>query len=156
PFDAAKSAGNPNDLRGKILRIHPQADGRYSIPKRNLFAPGAEKTRPVIYILGDRNPFRISVDKKTRTLYFGEVGTDARTSKEERGPAGFDEINRARAAGNFGWPFVIADNKPYRAFDFATTNSGDLFDPKRPVNRSPNNTGLEILPPAQPAWIWYP
>jgi cytochrome c len=31
-----------------------------------------------------------------------------------------------------------------------------FFDPAHPVNTSPNNTGLKELPPAQPAFIWYP
>ncbi len=156
PWDAAKSAGNANDLRGKILRIHPEPDGTYTIPKGNLFPPGTPKTRPEIFVMGCRNPFRISIDKSTGTLYWGEVGPDAREPKPERGPAGFDEINRTRTAGNFGWPFLIADNKPYRQYDFATKQSGPALDPKKPLNPSPNNTGPVELPEARPAWIWYP
>ncbi len=72
------------------------------------------------------------------------------------GPAGFEELNRTRVAGNFGWPFVLGDNKPYHAYDFATKMSGAAFDPQKPINLSPNNTGLKELPPAKPAWIWYP
>jgi cytochrome c len=30
------------------------------------------------------------------------------------------------------------------------------FDPAKPINDSPNNTGLRELPPAQKAFIWYP
>lgn len=154
-FDAARTAGNTADLRGKILRIHPEADGSYTIPKGNLFPPGAPKTRPEIFVMGDRNPFRISVDRVTGTLYWGEVGPDAQGPKPERGPAGFDEFNRTRAAGNFGWPFVIADNKPYRRYDFAKRTSGESFNPAQVENLSANNTGLKQLPPAQPAWMWY-
>lgn len=156
PWDAARSAGNANDLRGKILRIHPEPDGTYTIPKGNLFPPGTPKTRPEIFVMGCRNPFRIAVDQATGTLSWGDVGPDAREIKPERGPAGFDEINRTREAGNFGWPFVIADNKPYRQFDFATKQSGPAQDVQKPVNRSPQNTGPLELPPAQPAWVWYP
>ena len=154
-FDAARTAGNTVDLRGKILRIHPEPDGSYTIPKGNLFPPGTPKTRPEIFVMGDRNPFRISVDRSKGTLYWGEVGPDAQGPKPERGPAGFDEINRTRTAGNFGWPFVIADNKPYRRYDFEKKVSGNIFDPGHIVNLSSNNTGLKDLPPAQPAWIWY-
>jgi cytochrome c len=155
-WDASRSAGNTADLRGKILRIHPEPDGAYTIPKGNLFPPGMARTRPEIYVMGDRNPFRISVDKTTGTLYWGEVGPDAQGSKPERGPAGFDEVNRTRTPGNFGWPFFIADNKPYRHYDFAAKTPGDPFDPAHPKNLSANNTGLRDLPPAQPAWIYYP
>ena len=70
-------AGNTNDLRGKILRIHPEDDGTYTIPEGNLFPKGTEKTRPEIYVMGDRNPWRISIDSKTGYIYWGEVGPDA-------------------------------------------------------------------------------
>ena len=39
-YDAQRSAGNTNDLRGKILRIKVNANGTYSIPSGNLFAAG--------------------------------------------------------------------------------------------------------------------
>ncbi len=157
PWDAEKSAANSNDLRGKILRIHPEPEGNYTIPKGNLFPPKTEKTRPEIYIMGCRNPFRISVDKKNGYLYWGEVGPDAVQAKEYRGPAGFDEINQARQAGNFGWPYFVGDNKAYWDHDFANTNVlKTKFDPAHPINRSPNNTGVEKLPPAQPSFIQYP
>ncbi len=31
-----------------------------------------------------------------------------------------------------------------------------MFDPAKPVNNSPYNTGIKQLPPIQPAFIWYP
>lgn len=156
PWDAAKSAGNTADLRGKILRVRPEPDGTYTIPAGNLFAPGTPGTRPEIFVMGCRNPFRISVDKPTGTLYWGDVGPDAQGPNPDRGPAGFDEINRTTTAGNFGWPFFMADNKPYRARDFQAKTNGAAFDVNRPANLSPNNTGLKELPPAQPAWMAYP
>ena len=156
PWDAQKSASNANDLRGKILRIHPEANGTATIPKGNLFPPGTPNTRPEIYVMGNRNPFRISVDQKNGYLYWGEVGPDAGGPNEKRGPAGFDEVNQARKAGNFGWPYFAGDNKPYRRFDFATNASGEAWDPLHPLNESRYNTGPKELPPAQPAFIWYP
>ena len=156
PWNAQKSASNANDLRGKILRVHPEPDGSVTIPKGNLFPPGTPNTRPEIYVMGNRNPFRISVDQRTGYLYWGEVGPDAGEPNPQRGPAGFDEINQARRAGNFGWPYFAGDNKPYYEFDFATGKSGAAFDPAHPVNRSVHNTGPLELPPAQPAFIWYP
>ena len=107
PWDASKSSANTADLRGKILRIHPEPDGSYTIPAGNLFPPGTPKTRPEIFVMGCRNPFRISVDRTTQTLYWGEVGPDAQALLADRGPAGFDEVNRTKVAGNFGWPFFV-------------------------------------------------
>ncbi|MDB4882740.1 MAG: cytochrome c class [Gemmatimonadetes bacterium] len=155
PWDAQKSSSNTNDLRGKILRIHPEPDGSYTIPEGNLFAKGTAKTRPEIYTMGHRNPYRISVDKHTGFLYWGDVGPDAPADSAQRGPAGHDEMNQARRAGNFGWPYFVGDNKAYFDYDFATNTPGKQFDPAHPVNESPNNTGLRELPPAQKAYIWY-
>ncbi|MSU35587.1 MAG: glycosyl hydrolase [Pedosphaera sp.] len=191
PLDAQKSAANPNSLTGKILRVKPKASGGYEIPVGNLFPPGTAKTRPEIFVMGNRNPFRISIDPKTRYLYWGEVGPDAGSPDPKRGAAGFDEINQARKAGFFGWPYFVADNKPYVRIDFVerqtsmaanaayaaakkpATNGVSVtlakpspwppadfipvfFDPLKPVNRSAYNTGIEELPPAQPAFIYYP
>lgn len=156
PWDAQKSSGNTNDLRGKIIRIHPEADGTYTIPDGNLFAKGTAKTRPEIYTMGHRNPYRISVDKHSGYLYWGDVGPDAGTDSAGVGPMAEDEYNVARKAGNFGWPYFVGDNKAYYDVDFATAKKGDKFDPAHPFNDSPNNTGLRDLPPAQPALISYP
>ncbi|GAC1425568.1 MAG: hypothetical protein NVSMB7_01970 [Chitinophagaceae bacterium] len=156
-YDDRRSAGNTNDLRGKILRITVNENGTYTIPGNNLFPKGTDKTKSEIYVMGDRNPYRISVDQKNGFLYWGEVGPDARDdSMETRGPRGYDEYNQARKAGFFGWPFFIANNIPYRAYDYATGKSGSAFDPAKPINNSRNNTGLQQLPLAQPAFIWYP
>ena len=105
--------------------------------------------------MGNRNPFRIAVDSATGWLYWGEVGPDANSANPLRGPAGHDEWNQARAAGNYGWPYFTANNKPYIDYNFANSNSGSAFNPNAPVNNSPNNTGPQNLPAAQPAWIWY-
>lgn len=153
-FDAERSAGNTNDLRGKILRIRPTEKG-YEIPPGNLFPPGTPKTRPEIYVMGCRNPFRISIDPRKGTLYWGEVGPDA-NGDGDRGSRGFDEVNQARKAGNFGWPFVIANNRTYPIVDFATGKPVDMTDAVAPKNPGSRNTGLTTLPPAQPALIWYP
>src|SRR5690606_19749688 len=155
-YDARRTAGNTNALRGKIMRIIVNKDGSYDIPEGNLFED-QEKTKPEIYVMGDRNPYRISIDRKTNYLYWGEVGPDAANdSLDTRGPKGYDEINQARKPGNFGWPLFVGNNYPYRAYDYATGESGEEFDPAKPINNSPNNTGLTELPPAQPAFIWYP
>jgi glucose/arabinose dehydrogenase/PKD repeat protein len=154
-FDAQRSAGNTNDLRGKILRIKVNADGSYTVPDGNLFAPGTDRTRPEIYAMGFRNPFRFSVDQATGILYVGDYGPDAGAADPARGPAGQVEFARVTGPGNFGWPYCTGDNDPYIAYDFATGVSGAAFDCSAPKNTSPNNTGLTDLPPAQPAWIPY-
>ena len=154
PMDAQRTSGNTNDLRGKILRIKPEPDGSYSIPEGNLFE-GDDFHRPEIYTMGHRNPYRIAIDPETGWLYWGDIGPDAGSAREDRGPAAFDEFNQAKRAGNFGWPYFVGDNQAYIDFDFETGISGSAFDPAHPVNDSPNNTGARELPPAQPAMVWY-
>jgi len=154
-YDAQRSAGNTNDLRGKVLRIHPEADGSYTIPAGNLFPKGEAGTRPEIYTMGCRNPYRISVDAATSVLYWGEVGPDA-GEDGDKGPRGYDEFNQAKKAGNYGWPYFVGDSKPYPRYDFVTKKIGEKFDPKAPENSSVYNTGLKILPPTTNPMIWYP
>ena len=154
-WDDQRGSGNTNDLRGKILRIHPEANGTYSIPVGNLFPKGTDKTRPEIYVMGDRNPWRPSIDSRTGWLYWGEVGPDAnqdtRTTR-----TGMDEFNQARKAGYFGWPYFIGENVGYPFYNYLQDSVYGPKDPSKPMNNSVNNTGLKELPPAQPAFISYP
>ncbi|MBN7811541.1 PQQ-dependent sugar dehydrogenase [Algoriphagus sp. H41] len=154
--DDQRAPGNTNDLRGKILRIHPEDDGSYTIPKGNLFPEGTEKTRPEIYTMGHRNPWRPTLDSKTGYLYWGEVGPDASVDSIW-GPKGYDEFNQAKGPGFFGWPYFIGDNFPYNRHNHADSSYGAPYDPSKPVNESVNNTGLRELPtPVVPAMIYYP
>ncbi|MBT8184110.1 MAG: PQQ-dependent sugar dehydrogenase, partial [Eudoraea sp.] len=153
--DDQRTAGNSKDLRGKILRIHPEDDGSYTIPEGNLFPKGTPKTRPEIYTMGHRNPWRISIDSKTGYIYWGEVGPDA-SEDLDQGPKGYDEFNQAKGPGFFGWPYFIGNNKPYADYDYETDSISGYFDENDPINTSPNNTGIERLPPPQKAFFWYP
>lgn len=155
PRDAQKSSGNTNDLRGKILRIHPEPNGNYTIPEGNLFTPGEQGTRSEIYTMGNRNPWRLTIDSKTGWLYWGEVGPDGSNASDLRGPRSYDEFNIAKNAGNYGWPYFNG-KEAYRDYNFATKESGDWWNALKPVNNSPNNTGKTVLPPTVNPIIWYP
>src|SRR4051794_29812233 len=164
-WDAQRSAGNTNDLNGKILRVKPLdsptgAPGvgtTYTIPNGNLFPESEDadnKTRPEIFGMGFRNPFRFTVDQTTGWVLSADYGPDAGTTNATRGPQGSVEYNVLTKSGNYGWPYCIRDNVPYNDYDFATKVSGAKFDCAAPVNNSKNNTGLTNLPPAQPATAW--
>ncbi|WP_020666603.1 ThuA domain-containing protein [Amycolatopsis nigrescens] len=154
-YDAQRSSANTNDLRGKLLRIKVAEDGSYTVPEGNLFAAGTEKTRPEVYAMGFRNPFRFAVDKKTGWVHLGDYGPDAGSADPKRGPAGMVEFNLVKQPGNFGWPYCVGDNVPYQDYDYATGQSAGAYDCAAPKNTSPRNTGLVDLPPVQPAWIPY-
>jgi cytochrome c len=153
-FDSQGTSGNTKDLRGKILRIHPESDGTYTIPTGNLFT-NANDGRPEIFAMGCRNPYRLAIHKSKNELVWGEVGPDAQNNVAGRGPKGYDEFNRTTTSGNFGWPYIIGNNIPYEDYNFATNSSAGSFVPGNLINNSPNNTGIVNIPPAIPAWISY-
>ncbi|HEU0214290.1 MAG TPA: ThuA domain-containing protein, partial [Jiangellaceae bacterium] len=121
--DARRGALNTNDLRGKVLRIKVKdgsigaadankADfgsgtGAYTIPAGNLFplAAGApqQQTRPEVYAMGFRNPFRIQVDEND-VAYVSDYSPDSRVNVRGRGPAGTGRFEIVRKPANYGWP----------------------------------------------------
>ncbi len=155
-WDAERTAGNTNSLSGKVLRIHPETNGGYTIPSGNLFAPGTANTRPEIYTMGERNPFRMGLDPKTGYPLVANYGPDAGSANPNRGPQNTVEWDVVSKPGNAGWPFCVGPNLAYNQYDFATGTSGAKFDcAGGPTNSSPNNTGLTKLPPAIPAQVYY-
>ena len=145
------SSANTNDLRGKILRIKPIAfpdaekpapgpGATYTIPTGNLFptaangGPGTAKTRPEIYIMGDRNPYTLSLDNQTGRLAWGELGPNGTDTTEED--------NITKTPGNYGYPYYAGHQV------VVTPNAGT---PDKPLNNNPQNTGLKELPASIPA-----
>ncbi|MER5771086.1 ThuA domain-containing protein [Streptomyces sp. NPDC001985] len=159
--DARRTSGNTNNLNGKILRVHPEDDGTYTLPEGNLFTgrepdEGGGKTRGEIYVMGVRNPARIFVDRTTDILYAGWVGPDAGAPSTTWGPAKYDTFAAITRAGNHGWPFCMGNNQPYRDRNLPdpATPLG-WYDCSAPRNESPHNDGLVKVPPVTPNTIWY-
>ena len=118
--------------------------------------PGTDKTRPEIYAMGFRNPFRISVDKTTGIVYVGDYGPDAGAADPTRGPAGQVEFARITEPGQLR--LAVLHRRQRRRTSTTTSRPGRPGRPSTapaPKNDSPHNTGLTDLPPAQPAWIPY-
>jgi PKD repeat protein/glucose/arabinose dehydrogenase len=135
--DTRRGAANTNDLRGKVLRIHVKdnltaadfnkADfgsgtGAYTIPDGNLFplvagAPQA-KTRPEIYAMGFRNPFRLQVDEND-VAYVSDYSPDAQTPQRSRGPSGVGRYEIIRKAANYGWPMCYSSKLGYYKWNFS-------------------------------------
>lgn len=134
--DPGNNSQNRNSLLGKMLRININADDfpdpniNYGVPQDNPFI-GQSGTRPEIFALGLRNPFRNSFDRLTGDLFIADVGQNAR-----------EEVNLVTAASsggqNFGWRI--------REGDIATPGISDppvagLVDPVLVYNR---NFGISI------------
>ncbi|MBK1782704.1 ThuA domain-containing protein [Prauserella cavernicola] len=157
--DARRTSGNTNDLNGKILRIHPEDDGTYTIPEGNLFPEADDaddKTQPEIYVMGVRNPARLQVDPVHDWVTTAWVGPDAGAPSPELGPAKYETATVLTSAGNQGWPYCMADQQPYR--DRSDTDASELtgwYDCDNLKNTSPRNTGLVDIPPARDNMIWY-
>jgi cytochrome c len=154
---SCKTSANSNDLRGKILRIRPTTEGGYTIPEGNLFPPGTPKTRPEIYIMGLRNPFRIHVDSQTRWLLWGENGPPNNWApgtpldKQKSIPLGYDEFNLAKRAGFYGYPLVIANQEPFTHYDPATKKTGPRDQPQgagKPASRKHRHPQPATFPAA--------
>ncbi|MFD2023937.1 ThuA domain-containing protein [Promicromonospora aerolata] len=157
--DARRTAGNTNSLNGKILRIHPEPDGTFTVPEGNLFPeaddPG-DKTRPEIYVMGVRNISRLAYDTKNDWLTAAWVGPDASRPSPELGPAKYETATIITSAGNQGWPYCMGNGQPYR--DRSNEDASVLtgwYDCDNPKNTSPRNTGLVDLPPVRDNMIWY-
>lgn len=89
PLGAGQDRGS---LLGKVLRIDVSAgDGSYRVPADNPFV-GRADTRPEIWALGLRNPWRFSFDPAEGTLWAGDVGQDL-----------WEEVNIIQRGGNYGW-----------------------------------------------------
>ncbi len=75
--DPGNNAGDRGSLLGKILRINPYGhcrDRQYCIPDSNPFL--GKRGRDEIWLMGLRNPWRFSFDKRTNDLWIGDVGQD--------------------------------------------------------------------------------
>ncbi len=140
-WDAQRTSANTNDLNGKILRVKPIENptgapgvgNTYTIPPGNLF-PASDKTRPEIFGMGFRNPFRFTVDRRRAGSSWATTApTPARpTPTAARRAPSSTTCSRARAT--IGWPYCIRDNTPYNDYDFATSTSGAKFDCAAPNN----------------------
>lgn len=119
---------NLTTLLGSILRIDvdQKADGNnYAIPKDNPFVGKTVATgrrgettpaRGEIYAYGLRNPWRISFDRKTGTLWCGDVGQNL-----------WEEIDIIKAGGNYGWN--IREAKHWFRPDGNDADRPELIDP---------------------------
>jgi uncharacterized repeat protein (TIGR03806 family) len=105
---------NRDSVLGAILRIDvdvPAADA-YGIPPTNPFADGGGA--PEIFAWGFRNPWRMSFDRGTGTLWAGDVGQGR-----------LEEIDVVELGGNYGWPIREGDE----CFQAATCDREGLVDP---------------------------
>jgi glucose/arabinose dehydrogenase len=101
---------------GKILRINK--DG--TIPTDNPFYKKTSGNNRAIWALGFRNPFKMAVQPGTGTIFENDVGGSH-----------YEEINRIKKGGNYGWPITEGPTKNPR---FVTP----IYFYKHTASNSPN------------------
>jgi glucose/arabinose dehydrogenase len=95
--DSLGNGQNKNSLLAKILRIDPKPSLSlpYTIPPSNPWV-GMPNARAETWMWGLRNPWRFSIDRKTKAMWIGDVGQGL-----------YEEIDYAKAGEkgiNWGWP----------------------------------------------------
>lgn len=102
--DPQNRAQNRMELLGKLLRLDVDLETSpsqpYAIPPDNPFV-GMPDSRPEIFALGLRNPWRFSFDRETGDLWIGDVGQ--RTLEE------IDLLPSGTSGQNFGWRLMEGD-----------------------------------------------
>ncbi|MEK8107096.1 PQQ-dependent sugar dehydrogenase [Micromonospora sp. M12] len=144
PLDwrSGKSTWTPPD-RGQHQRparqaaaYPPGASGSYTIPSGNLYPQGTAQTKPEVYAMGFRNPFRFSIDAATGWVYLADYGPDRNPPTTNRGPEGLVELNVIKTPGNYGWPFCHGNNQPYAPFTRTPASSArSSTAPRRSTTR---------------------
>lgn len=127
--DPFNNAQNTFSLLGKILRIDV-ATLPYTIPFGNPFI-GHAASRPEIWAVGLRSPWRFAFDAPSGMLYLADVGQDAH-----------EEVNvaAANAAGlNYGWPRM----EGFACFN-PTTNCSSGLSLTLPVLAYPHSEGCSV------------
>lgn len=115
--DPGNRAQNRKELLGKILRIDvnkPDGNLPYSIPADNPFKQNKDGFREEIYAYGMRNPWRLSFDRESGTLWAGDVGQDK-----------IEEVDIIEKGGNYGWHIMEADE----CFQSSNCNKNGLTMP---------------------------
>ena len=128
--DPHGNAQNPKSLLGSVLRI--DVDGRdeglqYAVPEDNPFVEEGDRARPETWAFGFRNPWKMSVDRQTGTLWMADVGQDL-----------WEEVNVVRRGGNYGWRIREG------AHDFAADAPRFNEDFIDPVFEYPHSEGRSI------------
>jgi glucose/arabinose dehydrogenase len=154
--------GNTADLKGGILRIHPdeKAPKGYTIPKGNFGehfsakfqAAGntalardyadTSKVKAEIYVKGTRNAFTLSLDPVRRWVTWGDVGPDLGASAAE-------EYNLVKEPFYTGWPYFagVADMGGIASYGHAGVPAVPSGTSRlTPMNNNPAILGARQLP----------
>jgi glucose/arabinose dehydrogenase len=151
--------GNTADLRGGIMRIHPDnSPAGYSIPKGNFgeyFSDlyknqgkpdvaaqflDTNKVKPQIYVKGTRNAYTVTLDPVRRWLTWGDVGPDQQKISEE--------YNLVHHPEYTGWPYFAGqeDMAGVNPYHYAVPAGSTRAAPVNNMAKAGTVKGLATLP----------
>ena len=99
---ASANGQDLTNLLGSIMRIDVDNPGdglNYGIPPDNPFAGNLSGFREEIFAYGFRNPWRMSIDPITGTIWAGDVGDLRR-----------EEVDIVENGNNYGWKIMEGNN----------------------------------------------
>ncbi len=179
-MSSENTSSNTADLRGSVLRIHPDNSARgYSIPDGNYGAYWADqfqaskpdlaaqyrdtsKVKAEVYVKGMRNPYSLSVHPTKRWASVGMFNVNT--------TAGYTETHYLFTHPGFaGYPYFTGGGTGHALFPlwsntgfgqngnnvWKTAHGSDTEDPLAPVNNSKWNGGPKQLPPVTAALHTY-
>lgn len=126
--DPQGNGQNLKTLLGSILRIDVDYAGnnlKYVIPTDNPFFNNSQGYRQEIYAFGLRNPWRLSQDPVTGTIWVGDVGQNSR-----------EEIDIIIKGKNYGWNIM----EGFTCYNpFSNCNKSGLQEPVIDYGRKDGN-----------------
>ena len=110
------NAQSTETLLGKILRIHIEGDGSYTIPIDNPFFGAAPPVKQEIWTFGFRNPFRASFERGYRYILFwrcrGVLSREEVDVQLALKPGWWRKLRMAFARGLHSEPVLPEDDPP--------------------------------------------
>ena len=118
---------------------HPARRPAAATPSRpgNLYPQGTAQTRPEIYAMGFRNPFRFSIDPANGWVYLADYGPDRGPPTTNRGPEGLVELQRhqVRRATTAGRSATATTSRTRRTTPTPAPSAPSSTAPRRSTTR---------------------
>ncbi len=99
PSTRSAARPTPTTCAARSCGSRPRPAAATPSPRATSSSPGPPKTRPEIYAMGLRNPFRIEIDPRTDTVFVGDYSPDARTRRPGARPGRPRPVGEHREAG---------------------------------------------------------